>query len=54
MCAITLELQFAAATQTKEFRVMLTALSGLLLSLFVIYTYRDPWFDVFAVPPGWG
>jgi hypothetical protein len=54
LCAIVLELQFESVTQTKEFRVMMTVLSVLLLSLFVIYTYQDPWFDVFAVPPGWG
>lgn len=51
--AILTERQFSAAPLSKEFKVMVVLLCVILISLFVIYTYRFPWFDLFAIPPGW-
>jgi hypothetical protein len=53
ICAIILERQFESSPLSKEFKIMVVALGVILTSLFVIYTYKYPWFDVFAIPPGW-
>jgi hypothetical protein len=51
--AILIQQEFEKVEFNKEFKIALVVLFVLLVSLFTIYTYRDPWFDVFAIPPGW-
>ncbi|MEN8242917.1 MAG: hypothetical protein ABFS17_13430 [Chloroflexota bacterium] len=51
--AIFIEREFEKVILSKEFKIMIVLLFVILVSLFTIYTYRDPWFDVFAIPPGW-
>jgi hypothetical protein len=51
---IVIERQFEGVSLSKEFRITMVVLFIILVSLFTIYTYRDPWFDVFEIPPGWG
>ena len=53
ICTILIERQFEAVRISKELRVAIVVISVVLISLFVIYTYRLPWFDLFAIPPGW-
>jgi hypothetical protein len=53
VCVVIFEQQFERAPHSQEFRVVVIVLGLILLSLFVIYSQRDPWFDVFAIPPGW-
>lgn len=38
---------------SREFKIMVTAIAVVFISLLVIYSFRNPWFDVFAIPPGW-
>lgn len=37
----------------RGFKIVLITLFVFTLLEFVIFTYRLPWFDIFAVPPGW-
>lgn len=37
----------------KPFQIVLLILFVLSLSQFIVFTYRLPWFDLFANPPGW-
>lgn len=37
---------------TRE-KVTIVILGLVFLSLLVIFSFRYPWFDVFAIPPGW-
>jgi hypothetical protein len=53
VCAVIFEQQFANGILSKEFRGMVSVLWLVLLSLFVIYSNDNPWFDLFAIPPGW-
>jgi hypothetical protein len=53
MIAVIFELELDKIKLSKEFRVVVLILAVVLTSLFVIYSFRDPWFDVFAIPPGW-
>lgn len=50
---IILENQFQSTNQSREFRWTVIILFFLLVSLFTIFSFRNPWFDVFAIPPGW-
>jgi len=36
-----------------SFRVVIIALFLISLVQFVVFTYRLPWFDIFAIPPGY-
>jgi hypothetical protein len=47
------ELELSKIKLSKEFRIVIVVLGVIFLSLLVIYSFRDPWFDVFAIPPGW-
>ena len=48
-----IELELARIKLSREFRVMVIGLTFVFLTLLVIYSFQDPWFDVFAIPPGW-
>lgn len=51
--ALVFENQLERVQITREFKVVITILTLLFLSLLVIYSFRNPWFDLFAIPPGW-
>ena len=51
--ATLLQRVFEKVEFSKEFKIVIIVLLVILISLFTIYTFRDPWFDVFAIPPGW-
>jgi hypothetical protein len=53
LIAISLETQFEKVKLSREYKVIMVFLFVVLVSLFTIYTSRDPWFDVFSIPPGW-
>ena len=53
LIAILLERHLEKVTFSKEFKIAMIGCFVILLSLFVIYSHRSPWFDVFAIPPGW-
>ena len=50
---IVAERHFEQIQYSKEFKFILIIMCIIAMSLYVIYTYKDPWFDVFAIPPGW-
>jgi hypothetical protein len=50
---IILETTFENSKQSKEFRWAIGFLFVMLICLFTIYSFNLPWFDVFAIPPGW-
>ena len=53
LSALILENQLERVEISRELKVVITALTIIFISLLVIYSFRDPWFDVFAIPPGW-
>ncbi len=38
---------------SPRFRVVILLLFALSLAQFITFTFKLPWFDIFAVPPGW-
>jgi hypothetical protein len=38
---------------SREFKAVIAIMTVIFISLLVIYSFRDPWFDVFTIPPGW-
>ena len=50
---ITVERHFEKVSPGTAFKVVTTAMFLVSLSYYIIFSYRLPWFDVFAVPPGW-
>lgn len=48
-----LELELARIKLSQAFRIVVIALTLVFLSILIIYSFRSPWFDVFAIPPGW-
>lgn len=50
---IIIESQFEKVKQSKEFRWAIGLLFVFLVHLFTTYSFQSPWFDVFAIPPGW-
>ena len=53
LCAIILERHLEKTTFSRELKVVVIGCTAILISLFAIYSYRSPWFDLFAIPPGW-
>ena len=47
------EFELARIKLSQAFRVAVIILTLIFMSLLVIYSFRLPWFDVFAIPPGW-
>ncbi len=47
------ELELSRIKLSKEFRIVVIGLTLIFLSILIIYSFKDPWFDVFAIPPGW-
>ena len=38
----------------REFKTVLMILAVAFVIVLVVFSFQDPWFDVFASPPGWG
>ena len=53
LSALIFENQLERNQITPAFKVVIGGLTVLFISLLVIYSFQDPWFDVFAIPPGW-
>jgi hypothetical protein len=53
LIVIIFESQFEKVKQSREFRWAVIALFLLLIHLFTVFSFRLPWCDVFAIPPGW-
>ncbi len=51
--AIAIERQIEAGSPSRLFRIVVIVLFLVSLSQYIIFTYRLPWMDVFATPPGW-
>jgi len=51
--AIAIERQVEMGEPGRLFRLVVVALVLISLSQYIIFTYRLPWMDVFATPPGW-
>ena len=51
--AIVIERQVETAAPSRAFRFVVIFLFLISLSQYLIFTYRLPWMDVFATPPGW-
>ena len=47
------ELELSRIKLSKEFRVVAIGLTLVFITILTIYSFKDPWFDVFAIPPGW-
>jgi hypothetical protein len=47
------ELELARIKLSREFRVVVIGLTLIFLSILIVYSFKNPWFDVFAIPPGW-
>lgn len=47
------ELELSKIKLSKKFRVAVIILTLVFMSLLIIYSFKSPWFDVFAIPPGW-
>jgi hypothetical protein len=52
-CTIVIEDHFEKIAPSKIFQVVILILFLIMLSIFIIFSFKDPWFDVFAIPPGW-
>ena len=50
---VIMEAQIEVTPLSKEFKVAILILFLILMSLFIIFSHKDPWHDVFAIPPGW-
>jgi cell shape-determining protein MreD len=50
---IVIERHIEQITPSKSYIWASTVLFLVAGFLFIIYTFRLPWFDVFAIPPGW-
>lgn len=48
-----LEHHFEQAEPSRGLKIILILLVVFALLEFLIFTYRLPWFDIFAIPPGW-
>ncbi len=51
--AVIFETEFEKIEFSVEYKVTIVILAMVFLSLLVIFSFRYPWFDVFAIPPGW-
>jgi len=53
LTAITFETEFSHFKTTRVFKILSIILFSISGFLYTYYTFNTPWFDVFAVPPGW-
>jgi hypothetical protein len=53
VAAVIFETEFEKIELSVEYKVVIVILGLVFLSLLVIFSFRYPWFDVFAIPPGW-
>jgi hypothetical protein len=53
LSALIFENQLERNQISLPFKVVITGLIVIFISLLVIYSHQNPWFDVFAIPPGW-
>jgi hypothetical protein len=53
LSALIFENQLERIRITRSFKVVIAGLALIFISLLVIYSFQNPWFDVFAIPPGW-
>jgi len=53
ICAVLLEQELEGIDLSREFKWMMVILALVLISLLVIFSFENPWYDVFAIPPGW-
>ncbi len=51
--SIAIERQIETGQPNRLFRFVVIVLFLVSLSQYIIFTYRLPWADVFATPPGW-
>lgn len=51
--SLLVEKQVEKAEPGTSFQIVLLVLFLLTLTQFVVFTYRLPWFDLFATPAGW-
>lgn len=51
--AVIFETEFEKIELGVEYKVTIVILGLVFLSLLVIFSFSYPWFDVFAIPPGW-
>jgi len=51
--SIAIERQIDTGQPNRLFRFVVIVLFLVSLSQYIIFTYRLPWADVFATPPGW-
>lgn len=51
--AIIVERHIQKAQPGTAFKVITGFMFLVSFSYYIIFTYRLPWFDVFAIPPGW-
>jgi hypothetical protein len=45
--------QIEQASPKALFMILVAALFLLNAAQYIVFTYRLPWFDIFAIPPGW-
>ncbi len=53
VAAVIFETEFEKIELSVEYKVVIVILGLVFLSLLIIFSFRNPWFDVFAIPPGW-
>lgn len=53
LSALVIESHVEGAKPLLGFKVVAILLFLVSLSQFIIFTFRLPWFDIFAIPPGW-
>jgi hypothetical protein len=50
---IIIEHHIASTMPSRVFQIVILILFLVSLSLYVIFSFKNPWHDVFAIPPGW-
>jgi len=53
MYIIVVENEFLKISLSNRFKIMTVLLYGISAFLYIHFTFHAPWFDVFAIPPGW-
>lgn len=53
LSAFILERHVESAQPLLGFKIVVIFLFFVTLSQFIIFTFERPWFDIFAIPPGW-
>jgi hypothetical protein len=53
LSAFIIERQVESSLPLLGFKIVVIALFFLSLLQFIVFTIELPWFDIFAIPPGW-